>query len=97
MNKGEEIKNITNDTDNWMRSVIVFLKAHGCAIQFNTARNLRESFNRQLNNWKDQIRLTLPSMNPPVEQRVVRKLQIAAKGKENELTLPGHEFWLSSL
>ena len=54
----------------------------------------RESFNKQLDSWKDQIGITTSSMNLPVEQKVVRKLQIAATGKENEL---GHEFWLSSL
>ena len=73
-----------------MRSIIVFLKAHGCATRLNTSTSIKESFNWQMNNWKDQISGIMLSMNSTVGWTVVKKLQVAAVGKENELALAGH-------
>ena len=76
---------LDEERDCLSESSIVFLKAHGCATGLNTARNPKERFNRQLDNWKDQIGIITSSMNPPVEQRVVKKLQIAAIGRKMSL------------
>ncbi len=96
----EEINKITSayGVDIWKTSVIVFLKAHRCAraLQRSTGSG-GESFNRAIELWKEQVRSIMlsGSMITPIPPRTVRKLAFVVAGKENELALPGRDFWLS--
>ena len=95
----EEINKITSayGVDIWKISVIVFLKAHRCARALQQAGSEGESFNRAIDYWKEQVRSIMlsDSMITPIPGRIARKIAIAVTGKENELALPGRDFWLS--
>ncbi len=99
----EEINKVTRayGADIWKNSMIVFLKAHRCAralqVPNQQAAVSRESFNRAVDVWKEQVQSIMLSraMITPIPPKIVRKLGFTVAGKENELQLPGRDFWLS--
>ncbi len=97
----EEINTITSayGVDIWKNSVIVFVKAHRCALALEQSGSERESFNREIELWKKKVQIMMLSdaMSISMSQNLVKNLAFAVTGKETELALPGRDFWLSAV
>ncbi len=100
----EEINKVTRayGADIWQNSVIVFLNGHQCANALQDVPNQQaavsqRSFNRAVDVWTERVQNIMLSraMITSMPQKVVQTIGFAVAGKENELQLPGRDFWLS--